>query len=189
MADIKLIVPKILKWEGGFGIDKADPGGATNKGVTIATFKSIFGDDRTVDDLKAMNDDQWMHILKKLFWDKWRADEIKSQSIAEILVDWVWASGRYGYTEPQKILGVTVDGVIGSKTLAAINNYPNQAELHNKFYNGRMEYIDRIVNHSVNKYKEKNPAWSEKDLIEWTFKRFEKGWKNRINDSYKNYQA
>jgi hypothetical protein len=31
--------------------------------------------------------------LKSLYWDKWKADQIKSQSVANILVDWVWASG------------------------------------------------------------------------------------------------
>jgi len=36
--------------------------------------------------------------MKKNFWDKWKADLIKDQSIANILVDWVWGSGKYGIT-------------------------------------------------------------------------------------------
>ena len=27
--------------------------------------------------------------FKKLYWDKWKADSIKNQSVADILVDWV----------------------------------------------------------------------------------------------------
>lgn len=42
MADIKVLVPFILSWEGGFVNDPDDKGGATNKGVTIATWiKSV----------------------------------------------------------------------------------------------------------------------------------------------------
>jgi lysozyme family protein len=189
MADIKKIVPKILKWEGGFGFDKADPGGSTMNGITLETFRSFFGADQDVDDLKMMTTGQWMQVLKKMFWDKWQADKIQSQSIAEILVDWVWASGAYGFKEPQKLLGLTPDGIVGPKTLAAINDYPDQAELHQKLYDARMAFIDRIVGYSVNKYKEKNPAATQKDLMEWTFLRFQQGWKNRINDAYKTYQA
>lgn len=36
MADYKLLVPFIRKWEGGFVNDPYDKGGATNAGVTIA---------------------------------------------------------------------------------------------------------------------------------------------------------
>jgi len=189
MADIKLLVPKILKWEGGFGNDPADPGGATMKGITLATFQSIFGKDKTVNNLKNITDDQWMHVLNVLFWSKWQADKIKSQSVAEILVDWVWASGKYGYQEPQKLLGLKPDGVVGPMTLAAINNYPNQAELHRKLFDGRMAFIDRIVENSVKKYEATNGLATKNDLMKHTFIRFKQGWKNRLNDSYKTFQA
>lgn len=39
MADVRKLKPFILKWEGGFVNDPADLGGATNKGVTIGTYK------------------------------------------------------------------------------------------------------------------------------------------------------
>ncbi len=198
MANINLIVPKILKWEGGFGFHPADPGGATNRGITIATFRSVFGKDKTVEDLRAMTTEQWMQVLKLLFWDKWKADEIKSQSIAEILVDWVWASGKYGFEEPQKLLGVQADGKVGPKTLAAINEYPDQPGLHRKIYDARMKFIERIVAYNINEYKTKgfpdrnipaNPSPTEQDLKKFTFVAFQKGWENRINDAYKFYQA
>ena len=40
MADIKNFIPFILKIEGGFANDPIDRGGATNKGVTIATYEA-----------------------------------------------------------------------------------------------------------------------------------------------------
>lgn len=39
MADVKKLAPFIQRWEGGFVDDPDDLGGATNMGVTIATYK------------------------------------------------------------------------------------------------------------------------------------------------------
>lgn len=97
MADVKKLAPFIQRWEGGFVDDPDDLGGATNMGVTIATYKVYRKrkglSEPTVDDLKHLSNNEWIYILKSLYWDKWKADQIKSQSVANILVDWVWASG------------------------------------------------------------------------------------------------
>nr|DAR62293.1 MAG TPA: Lysozyme [Bacteriophage sp.] len=50
-------VKYILSWEGGFVNDPRDSGGATNKGITLTTFQSVFGKDKTVEDLKRMTED------------------------------------------------------------------------------------------------------------------------------------
>ena len=39
MADAQKLVPFILSWEGGYVNDPDDVGGATNKGITIATWR------------------------------------------------------------------------------------------------------------------------------------------------------
>ena len=84
MAKVELLLPKILKWEGGFVNDPADSGGATNKGVTIATYKAYRKahgmKPPTVADLKKITDAEVLAILKEFFWDKMRADEINNQS-------------------------------------------------------------------------------------------------------------
>ena len=41
MAKVEILLPFILKWEGGFVNDPADAGDATNKGVTIATWRNV----------------------------------------------------------------------------------------------------------------------------------------------------
>ena len=41
MANAKLLQPFILRWEGGFVNDPLDRGGATNKGITIGTFRQF----------------------------------------------------------------------------------------------------------------------------------------------------
>jgi len=162
MAEFKLLKPFILKWEGGYVNDPLDKGGSTNKGVTIATFRQFYGQKKTVDDLKALTDAQWEHIFKTGYWNKWRADEIKDQAVANALVDWTYHSGIHGIKEPQKILGVTVDGIVGPITIAAVNKMHPQ-ELFWKVQVARHGFVENIV--------KTNP----------TQERFLVGWKNRIN--------
>ena len=122
MANVNQLAPFILKWEGGFVNDPADLGGATNMGVTIGAWKSCGYDkdgdgDIDVDDLRLLTrEDVVNRVLKPHYWDRWKADDIKSQSVANILVDWVWASGAHGIKIPQRLLGVSVDGIIGTDT-------------------------------------------------------------------------
>lgn len=144
MAKCEVLKPFILSWEGGFANVPGDRGGATNKGVTIATFRSVFGQDKTVEDLKRMTDEQWTLVFRKYFWNRWKADDIKCQAIANLLVDWVWASGAYGVKLPQKVLGVSIDGVVGPKTIAAINGNPNQRDLFVRLWKERKEFFERI---------------------------------------------
>lgn len=161
MADYKKLIPFILRWEGGYSNDKDDLGGMTYKGVTLATFRSVYGSDKKVADLKAMTDQQWQHIFKTRYWDAWHADMIRDQSVANLLVDWTWGSGSYGIKIPQRMLGVTVDGIVGNKTLAAINSRGGKT-LFKELKEERIAYIGRIC-----KTRPQN-------------KKFKQGWLNRI---------
>lgn len=140
-----------------------DRGGATNKGITIGTFRNFYGKDATVEQLKNITDEQWLHIFKSGYWDKWKADDIENQSIADIVVDWAWASGTAtSIKQVQKILGVAVDGIVGNDTLTAINT-ADQSSLFDKIRSRRIEFVENIV--------KRDPSQT----------RFLKGWKNRIN--------
>lgn len=168
MADVKKLAPFIFSWEGGYVNDPLDLGGETNMGVTIGTWKQV-GKDLNGDglingeDLKLLDKDLIIDcVLKPHYWDRWQADQIKNQSIANILVDWVWASGTHGIKRPQRILGVTADGIVGPKTIAAINA-ADPSKLFALIKADRIKFVDEIV--------AARPA----------NKRFEKGWKNRIN--------
>lgn len=186
MARVENIVPFILKWETGttgigltneqlfekaklkgFANDPDDLGGATMCGVTLATFAEYCrrkGYPRpTIVRLKAIKYKEWLEILKTMFWDKWKADQINNESIALILVDWVWGSGKYGITIPQKAIGVTADGIVGPKTIAAVNA-KDPKQLFDLIRKERLAYIERICRSRPTNLK------------------YKRGWLNRLND-------
>lgn len=186
MAKVESIVPFILKWETGttgatltneqlfekakqkgYANDPDDLGGPTMCGVTLATYTEYCrrkGYPRpTAVRLKAIKYADWLAILKTMFWDRWKADQIINASIALMLVDFVWGSGKYGVTVPQKVLGVTADGIVGPKTLAAINSR-DPKQLFAELKAARKAYYERICNSRP------------------TNKKYLKGWLNRLND-------
>lgn len=188
MAKVDILLPYILKWEGGYVNDPADTGGDTNKGVTISTWKQVGYDkdgdgDIDVSDLKMLtNADVRDRVLKPHFWDRWKADLIQSQKVANILVDWVWTSGKHGIVIPQRLLGLTPDGIVGNKTLSAVNRVdPNV--LFNEIYKARVKFLNDITTSSVSAYERKiGRKATEKELLRYTKKRFLKGWLLRLTD-------
>ena len=166
MANHLILKPFILKWEGGFANDPDDRGGATNRGVTIAALtayrKRIGGKTPSVADLKNITDAEWTSLFKSMYWDRWRADEIKSQRVANTLVDWVWGTGKYGITIPQRLLGVKQDGIIGNNTIAALNAAGDA--FFNTLMAAREKYLSDIC--------KSRP----------TNNKFLRGWLNRLND-------
>lgn len=151
MAKYTKLTQKVLKWEGGY-CGNIDGATCTMKGVTLATYRKFFGSNKTCKDLKEITQAEWDLIFKEGYWDKWRADEINNQSIADLLVDWTWASGRYGIILPQRVLGVKDDGVVGPKTIAAINDYPDQEELFWKLWNRRKRHFQDIAKNGKEKF-------------------------------------
>lgn len=171
MADVKVLAPFILKWEGGFSNHVNDPGGATNMGVTIGTWKSQGYDkngDGNIDvkDLKLITKEDAIKILKNNYWNRWFADQIDSQVVANILVDWVWLSGAWGIKIPQELIGVKNDGIVGYQTLHALKQTiaKDRDKFIKQLYQARYDYINKIIRN--------NPKLES----------FRKGWMNRMKD-------
>lgn len=166
MCNFKDFIKNIFRLEGGYVNHPNDKGGCTNKGITIETFRSFYGKDMTCSDLKNITEEQAEAIYKNNYWNPCWGDKIYCHKIAELLVDWAINSGvKTAIKGIQRIVGVEVDGVMGPKTLKAINNYPVKS-LFDKLKEERKLFYENIV--------KKNPSQEV----------FLKGWLNRLN-SYK----
>ncbi len=116
-----------LREEGGYVDDPADPGGATNMGITLATYRQwsddpAFGPTRVED----MTERTARAIYRSLYWNPLRADTLPigvDLSIFDMGVNaGIWRSARL----LQRALGFTgeeVDGCIGPETLGPAAKY------------------------------------------------------------------
>jgi lysozyme family protein len=111
----------VLKHEGGYVNHPSDPGGATNKGVTIATFRRMIDKNATVADLKNITDAQLSSIYRKGYWDKVKADQLPSGLDYAVFDFGVNSGPGTAVKYLQRALGVKVDAVIGPRTIAAAN--------------------------------------------------------------------
>lgn len=173
MADVKILSPFILRWEGGFVNHPNDPGGATNMGVTIGTWKSQGYDkdgdgDIDVADLKKITKEDATNMLKNNYWNRWFADQICNQAVANTLVDWVWLSGANGIKIPQRMMGLKEDGIVGYVTLSALKESTNTSEKAKKF----LEQLYKVRYQFINDIIRRNPRLEV----------FRKGWVNRMKN-------
>lgn len=167
MAKLEPLSKFILSFEGGYVNDPKDRGGATNMGVTITTWRAQGYDkngDGVIDvkDLKLLSVADVVKIMRNNYWNRWKADNIQDQNLANMLVDWVWASGKNGIVVPQQMLGVTADGIVGPQTIKALNSVPAKT-FFEQLRLRRLRFIDNIIKRAPSQ------------------KRFEAGWYRRIN--------
>jgi lysozyme family protein len=171
MATFNEFLPILLKFEGGFVNDPDDLGGATNKGITLQTFRtcasSLIGLEPTLDNLKMLTDAQAGTIYRALYWNKVHGEEIALQELANILCDFYVNGGISAAKLLQTILNelgakVDVDGVIGPTCIEALAGV-DQAEVYRRFKLGRIKYYQELAQHQPSLAK------------------FLKGWLNRVN--------
>jgi len=112
----------VLVHEGGFVDHPRDPGGATNKGVTIETFRRYVKPNGTVADLKKITDAQIATVYRNQYWNKCNCDKLPA-GLDYAVFDFAVNSGPTRSAKYlQAVLGVAEDGVIGSGTLGAIKD-------------------------------------------------------------------
>ena len=162
MADFKKYAPKLLQLEGGYTNHSDDLGGPTNKGITLNTYRAYCGQQKTIKDLRNMSYGTWQEIMKDLYWDKVKGDEIDNQSLAEIIADWCVNSGSAGVRKVQEIVGCKPDGIVGSITLSLINAADSES-LFDRIWKARQQFYINIVKRSPSQ------------------KVFMNGWMNRLN--------
>ena len=157
-----MAIRKILEHEGGYVNHPDDPGGATNKGITIATFRRYIKRNGTIDDLKALTTQQAVDVYKAQYWDKVRADDLPS-GVDYTVADFAVNSGPSRAAKYlQAAIGVDQDGKIGPLTIEAAQSATPRALIIN-INADRLAFMQRIQGGKL-----------------WTT--FGRGWQRRVND-------
>ena len=129
MDNFEKAIGYVLMNEGGLVDDPDDPGGITNFGITLRTLSDYFSSGHnpqraaTPDDIKNLTLEQAKTIYRECWWEKMRLDEINHVGVATAILDIGVNSGpSRAIKTAQQAAGVRVDGVMGPKTIDAINS-------------------------------------------------------------------
>lgn len=110
----------ILHHEGGWSSHPCDPGGSTNKGITLTTFVNFLGRSSTEEELRNISNAQIYAIYNRNYWDRVAGDRLPigfDLCVFDMAVN--GGPGR-AVRMVQEIVGSAADGIMGPRTLAAI---------------------------------------------------------------------
>lgn len=108
----------VLQHEGGWSDHPKDPGGATMKGITLATFRRYVESTATKDDLRHITDAQIASIYRRQYWDAVKGDDLPD-GIDYAVFDYAVNSGPGRAAKHlQSIVGAKQDGQIGLDTIS-----------------------------------------------------------------------
>jgi hypothetical protein len=103
----------VLKHEGGYVNHPADPGGATNLGITAATLARARGHPVSAADVAALTRAEAAAIYRRFFWNSARGDDLPA-GLDHAVFDLAVNSGPGRAARLlQRVLAVAEDGVIG----------------------------------------------------------------------------
>ncbi|MDX8438343.1 glycoside hydrolase family 108 protein [Mesorhizobium australafricanum] len=149
----------VLKSEGGWSDNPADPGGATMKGVTLANFRRYVKADATKADLRKITDEQCATVYRRFYWDAIAGAELPD-GVDYAVFDFAVNSGpgrAAKYLQAACGPSVSQDGRIGPATLAAVHAKP-PAVIIDTLCDARLKFLERL------------PTWPS----------FGRGWQSRV---------
>ena len=156
----------LLKHEGGFVDHPDDPGGMTNKGITLNTYSRWLSEVMDVDaelgeeTMRNIPDAHVEQIYRQEYWNKVGGDELPS-GVDHAVFDWGVNSGTGRSARAlQRIVGVTADGGIGPITMSAVRKM-DAAEIVEAMHTRRQAFYERLS----------------------TFETFGKGWTRRNDET------
>lgn len=128
----------ILKHEGGYSDHAADAGGETRWGISKKSYPNM--------DIAALTIEEAIKIAKRDYWDVLRLDEVADPRIQSKIFDMAFNMGTGRVARiVQVAVGVTVDGIVGDKTLKAVNRMPT-SKLINELVDRHMgRYVDIVI--------------------------------------------
>jgi lysozyme family protein len=149
----------MLKSEGGYVNNPADPGGMTNLGVTKATWENWVGRESDEAEMRGLTPEKVEPLYKKKYFDAVRGDELP-MGLDYLMFDFaVNAGAGRAIKTLQTAVGVTPDGGFGPMTMAAVQAV-DPVDLIERFSQAKEDFYRSLT----------------------TFATFGKGWLNRVAD-------
>jgi len=157
---------RVLKHEGGYVHDSLDSGGRTNLGVTQRVWEEWVGHPVSEADMRALTPEKVTKLYKQRYWNPAYC-EVLPKGLDYVVFDFAVNAGTGRSVKTlQQAIGCVADGVIGPKTMAAING-ANAKDIIAKFSDARADFYQGIV--------ARKPDQA----------RFIKGWLNRVEETKK----
>ena len=123
MADFIQAFERMIRNEGGYSLHEVpgDRGGQTYAGIARRRWPGWEGWE-AIDSGQMPSPDLVQAFYREHFWDAIRGDEIEDQRVAGTIFDFAVNAGtRTAVRLAQSVAGTTPDGIVGPKTLQAIN--------------------------------------------------------------------
>lgn len=138
------LVDRLVEREGGWVHHKADPGGETKYGISKRSYPH--------EDIKNLTKERAKEIYLRDFVYANQIDKLEDEQVAETVLDWIAHSGasvvkaKHRVKALQRLVGVKDDGVIGPKTIAAMNAH-DPSDLVEKIMLERLFFLLRLTKH------------------------------------------
>ena len=148
MASFDLFLPILLGFEGGYVDNPSDPGGETNKGIAMSTFRhcahALLGIDPTSQNLQALTDAQAGIIYRNNYWNPMQGDSFLLQELANIVCDFYVNAGTHATSLLQKVMNslgakLVVDGALGAASIQALSVL-DQVTVYTQYKQERITY-------------------------------------------------
>ena len=166
MSRFEECLARVLKHEGGYVNDLLDSGGRTNLGVTQRVWEEFVGHPVSEADMRALTPQKVAPMYKIKYWNPSYC-AVLPKGLDYVVFDFAVNAGTGRSVKTlQSAIGCVADGVIGPKTMAAING-ANPKDLIAKFSDARADFYQGIVTRKPDQA------------------RFIKGWLNRVEDARK----
>ena len=130
--DFDTALSRLLAHEGGYVSHTADPGGETNMGISKRSYP--------LEDIRNMTRARAAEIYRRDFWGPAGCDCVPD-SLKSLLFDAAVHHGvRTAVRMLQAIVGETQDGIIGPRTLQAVQSVP-ASRLASRFIGARLSLM------------------------------------------------
>jgi lysozyme family protein len=146
MSNFERAMKVLAVHEGGYSNHKADPGGATMKGVT----KRVYDAHRRQQgldtrDVRQITDAEVYEIYRRQYWMAARCNDLPI-GLAYCVFDAAVNSGvSQAVKWMQRSVGVTADGIVGAMTLAAVGRFEVTAVI-DEMCDRRLSFMKRLKN-------------------------------------------